>query len=1222
VIARALLRRLAVILALGLLGLFLLLAGVVTLVLSTETGTDWALSQLLNQVNGIPGQQVTTASTDGTLASGLDLSRLEYRSDTVRVTVEQVHLEWSPLALMSARLSIPEIHLTDARVEILTPAAPADQSSQSAGPLVSVPLLPVTINLDQITVSRLQIQQGQQPFMIDELSLGVLLQGQALEIAVIDISGEGLDIEGELTLLLNGNLPLDAELQWQFLADVYPESGPASGVLTLAGDLTRLDLRHQLQRPLVLTSLGTVATGVGGGELAINLTHSSESMDLAQSPVEDLVLTDFNLTTVGNPEALQIALTTRGESALAPAAALALDATWESGGLVLEELLLTTATGQLGAAGELQLGDTMTGSLQYRLTDASPLDYIDNDLPLQIVDLSSSGTAQFSLAGETLQGTLQVSELSGDFGDYPFRGQGQIRYLDGALYIDDVQLSTADNSLQADGVLADELDLRWEIAAPQLNQFIDNLGGELQARGQLSGNFDDVQLVSDVRATAVSFDGLFVDNLQMNLQRQGEVIQGNLELTAAGYRSDDRTDNIQSLRLLLEGTESRHQWSLASTTDYGSIELDLQGGFTDLANFSWEGVLRQGRLVTDVGEWRSESGSSIAASPASISLTDNCWRQNTATLCLQLTGASASEGFSLQLDGQLSDYPLSVFNHPDLQPDGAVSLPALVPRLPETVGLAGTANLDLGFTIDAETGTSATVSLQPDDLLLTIRAIDPEVITESGEAAVTERVYTLDGARLTAILENGSWDLQAGTQIGATNETGSSQDFRGSLTSRVLVSPAGELSGGLEADFGDIGWLDAFSQDLDNLEGTLGGRVDLAGTVSEPLFEVDFSLSNGRVSVLPLGINVEQISSQLTSLDDGSIQLTTSALSGEGTLEVEGRLTEPFTTQRSLQARLNGSDFILAEIPDLNLIVTPDVTLTADAQQIELSGSLHLPTLVINLTELPESAVDISRDAVVITYPPDQPQLARSIAAEQSTLFNLPVVADLDISLGDQVSFNGFGLTTEVAGNLNVQQQENGTNLTYGELEIVSGQYSLYGRSLQIRQGKLLFFGAYDNPALDIRATREVESATVGVLMNGTLKNINSQLFSSPALPDSDIIAIMVTGKPFSEMGQQDSNAVVGAIANLGLSRSQGLTNQVREQLGLDTLAITNTGNINNSILTIGKYLTPDLFIRYGIGLFDHQAKLSLDYTLTERITLQAETGEYQSVDVFYRVER
>ena len=114
------------------------------------------------------------------------------------------------------------------------------------------------------------------------------------------------------------------------------------------------------------------------------------------------------------------------------------------------------------------------------------------------------------------------------------------------------------------------------------------------------------------------------------------------------------------------------------------------------------------------------------------------------------------------------------------------------------------------------------------------------------------------------------------------------------------------------------------------------------------------------------------------------------------------------------------------------------------------------------------------------------------------------------------------------------------------------------------------------------------------------------------------------TGRPFSEIGQGegDRDAMLGSIARLGLNRSQGLTNQVREQLGLDTLAITNNGSINNTTLTVGKFITPDIFLRYGIGLFDHQSKLALDYTLTDRITLQAETGEYQSVDVIYRVER
>ena len=767
------------------------------------------------------------------------------------------------------------------------------------------------------------------------------------------------------------------------------------------------------------------------------------------------------------------------------------------------------------------------------------------------------------------------------------------------------------------------MDFSWELAAPQLNQFINNLSGNLQASGQVSGNLADMELFADINAQAISYEEVTIDNLQANLQRRQQTVAGSMQLSGAAYSNGDRSDSIQSMTVDLAGTESAHQVTLAASSDYGAIELELQGGFTggglaEPADLNWQGALERGQLDTDIGMWQVEPGTAIAFDRSSMSIETSCWQQNQSSVCIDTSANTLAENFALTLNALLSDYPLSGFNHPDNRTDDAGQIPGGLPQLPELVSLAGTIDAELTLTIGDEVGMAATIDLQPENVFLTIRSTENELSEELQDT--TEQRYALSGPRLSAALENDAWTILAGTRVSSAD--GVRAGLQGNLDSLLQVSPDGGLTGELTADLGDIGWLSAFTGDIQAVEGTLSGRVGLSGTLSDPRFTVDFRLADGGLSVLPLGITINQLTSDITSLDDGSIQLQTTAQSGEGSLRLQGLVTDPFTAQRSLQSQIQGSEFTLAEIPDLNLVVTPNVTVEADDEKITVNGSLTLPTLAVSLVELPAQAVDVSRDAVVINYPADQPQLARSIAAERSTVFNLPLIADLDIILGEQVSFSGFGLTTDVAGNLNVRQQENGTNLTYGELEIVSGQYTMYGRTLQIRQGKLLFFGAYDNPALDIRATREVEAATVGVLMNGTLKNINSQLFSTPALSDGDIISIMVTGKPISEIGQGESTSVVDAIANLGLSRSQGLTNQVREQLGLDTLAITNTGNINDSILTIGKYLTPDLFIRYGIGLFDQQSKLALDYTLTERITLQAETGEYQSVDVIYRVER
>jgi len=114
----------------------------------------------------------------------------------------------------------------------------------------------------------------------------------------------------------------------------------------------------------------------------------------------------------------------------------------------------------------------------------------------------------------------------------------------------------------------------------------------------------------------------------------------------------------------------------------------------------------------------------------------------------------------------------------------------------------------------------------------------------------------------------------------------------------------------------------------------------------------------------------------------------------------------------------------------------------------------------------------------------------------------------------------------------------------------------------------------------------------------------------------------MLTGRPLAEVGSQDSNALVGAITTLGINQGQNLTNQIRSQLGLDTLAITSTGDVANSSLTLGKYLTPRIFIQYGIGLFETESTLAVDYTLSERVKLEAKSGSTQSLDITYTVER
>ena len=54
----------------------------------------------------------------------------------------------------------------------------------------------------------------------------------------------------------------------------------------------------------------------------------------------------------------------------------------------------------------------------------------------------------------------------------------------------------------------------------------------------------------------------------------------------------------------------------------------------------------------------------------------------------------------------------------------------------------------------------------------------------------------------------------------------------------------------------------------------------------------------------------------------------------------------------------------------------------------------------------------------------------------------------------------------------------------------------------------------------------------------------------------------------------------------------------------------------------LGKFLSPRLFISYGISLTESINTLKLRYTISDRWVIKTESGENQSADIEFTVER
>ena len=314
-----------------------------------------------------------------------------------------------------------------------------------------------------------------------------------------------------------------------------------------------------------------------------------------------------------------------------------------------------------------------------------------------------------------------------------------------------------------------------------------------------------------------------------------------------------------------------------------------------------------------------------------------------------------------------------------------------------------------------------------------------------------------------------------------------------------------------------------------------------------------------------------------------------------------------------MDVQLKGTEFEVARLPTVQAYVSPDLRLSADPKLAELTGSVHIPRAKVKLKELPVTAVKVSEDEVIVN--------AEQEGQSQKKRLGPTMRMSVDVSLGDDVSFDGFGLTTRIDGNLAVSGETGKPPRAQGTLSLKEGRYQAYGQDLKIQTGRLLFAGPIDNPGIDLTAVRELKDVTAGIVVGGTVKSIDSRVFAEPSMPEADAFSYLLTGRPLSGGSGTDAAQLQQAAAALGLKRATVVTQQIQNMTGLDEVTVGSDG-VDETSLLLGKQITPDIFVRYALGLFEQSGKLIVDYRLTESVSVQAESGEQQGMDIIYKIER
>jgi translocation and assembly module TamB len=403
--------------------------------------------------------------------------------------------------------------------------------------------------------------------------------------------------------------------------------------------------------------------------------------------------------------------------------------------------------------------------------------------------------------------------------------------------------------------------------------------------------------------------------------------------------------------------------------------------------------------------------------------------------------------------------------------------------------------------------------------------------------------------------------------------------------------------------------MELFSPDIVEPSGRLAGRVTLAGTRAQPLLGGSAQLSAFSTEVPALAITLQDGELRMDAQPDGNARISGHVRSGEGTLNVDGSLGWR-GQDTPLVLALRGQNVLVSDTRDLHAVADPDVQLRYVAgQPFQVTGTVTVPSARVDLERLDEG-VSTSPDVVVLD--PVDPELTVST----------PLDMDLTLALGDAVALSGFGLDGMLTGRLRVRARPGREMLANGRLD-VEGRYTAYGQKLDITRGELVWTnGPVADPLLNIRAEREVGDVTAGVDVRGRASSPQARVWSNPESSQSEALSYLALGRPLSSVSGDENRQLNAASAALSAGGSM-LASQLGARIGLDEAGVMESRALGESVLGVGKYFSPRLYVGYGVSLLGTGQVLTLKYLLRKGFDIEIESSTVENrASVNWRKEK
>lgn len=743
-------------------------------------------------------------------------------------------------------------------------------------------------------------------------------------------------------------------------------------------------------------------------------------------------------------------------------------------------------------------------------------------------------------------------------------------------------LNTPESALSISGEIGIEarmtgaLDYRLRVdnVAPWLALVNRKGAGAVDLTGQAQGNLADIRAQGTARLTATRMDAMSVKegNIKFALQRVDDrtlpvgTVNAQLVDVDAGIAlkrldagvklSREIPDSIQFDLSALDQRERRH--ALAGMVELKSDATALR--------------LNQASLSAPDGSWKLAGPATVTQRDDAFFIEQLALRNGAKELALNGRFAlSGAQDLSLNIDKLPLD-TVAAFMTQAPKMSGLLAVKARVAGTAAAPEIAVSAKLsDASFMGQAYTGASADIGYQ------------------SGKASL-RAIVQQDAAH--------SLNATGTLPLALSWHDGWRADFANGMDMRLQSSDV------------SLAFLNAFGgKAVENITGELSLDISARGSVKQPDLRGNFRLRNGKLKVIPTGVEVQQIT-VAGDLDSRSLTLREfSARAKDGEIRGGGSLALKNYDIGAVKLMLAVRRWPAVETARYQVKIDGNVEIEGAVGAPKIKGQITVidGSLRPDLAFLEQSKVPFKRDETIVV-------VRRSGATGQASTpvqktngstasdFTKNVQLDLTVRAPSNVWIRHPDFVSELSGNVHLTKAPQRELDLTGRIDVVRGWFALQGRRFQLENGTIQFTGGDKiNPSLSILAKYRLPEYEVDATIGGTVEKPSLTLASQPRLEQADILALLIFGRPINTLNQSERGTLQESAIGITSGYVAGrIANSVSAALGLDSLGVDiREVDFSGGRVGFGHYVGSKTYVSVSQQLSgEHGREVQLEYQI------------------------